>query len=353
MRLAIGIAAAASLSGCEGIPNVTLKPSTSSLMVTAMAVAPDPTAVEVGSEMLIAGGNAVDAAAAMGLVLTVTLPSRAGLGGGGVCLVSDPDSGIVDRIDFPLRPASPDIDARWRGATPHLARGLFALHANGGRRPWSRVVTPAERVARTGFRVSPLLAADILVHQGVFLNDRAAIALIQTKSRRAAIAGDTLTNPDLAITLGRMRGRGPGSFFEGSQAKDIADAADAAGVSISAADLRAAIPAQSRIESVPSVEGELSAGAAGVGFAVVDNDGRTAACAIGMNGFFGLGLIARGHGFLFAPATSDGFDPDRVAAYTLGGGQGSAACDQSPAAGDNRCPLRSWPPVSNQNLDGR
>ncbi len=55
-------------------------------------VADEPRAALVGKEVLSGGGNAADAAVAVGLSLAVTLPSRAGLGGGGACIAYAPDT---------------------------------------------------------------------------------------------------------------------------------------------------------------------------------------------------------------------------------------------------------------------
>lgn len=287
-----------------------------------LMVVPDQEAIDTASGILAAGGTAVDAAAAVGLTLAVTLPSRAGLGGGGACLVRDAETRVVTRFDFPARPASPTIDARWRAASPHLARGLYALHANGGRLPWRRIVAPAETLARSGFDVSPLLAADIAAHQSTLANDRVARAMVSHSDWRAARRGDRLVNRDLAITLGRIRGRGPGEFYEGAQAKDVADAADAAGVSIFIDDLRDAIPRWSEVgsDAVGSLAisriGSPNSGAAdaSTAFVITDRRGTTVACALTMNAPFGLGIAARGLGFLFAAAVDDPFEPSLVIA---------------------------------------
>ena len=64
----------------------------------------EPRAALAARNVLSAGGTAVDAAAAAGLMLTVTLPSRAGLGGGGACLLFNPRRGDTEAVLFPPGP---------------------------------------------------------------------------------------------------------------------------------------------------------------------------------------------------------------------------------------------------------
>ncbi len=78
----------------------------------------DAQAVDVGRRILINGGNAADAAAAMGLTLTVTLPSRAGLDGGGLCLVHEEGASSVEEIDFLPPPAPANATAQIPGLGP-------------------------------------------------------------------------------------------------------------------------------------------------------------------------------------------------------------------------------------------
>src|SRR6185436_747356 len=86
--------------------------------------ADEPRAAIVGRDVLISGGTAGDAAVAMAFTLAVTLPSSAGLGGGGSCVVFDGPSVSSTLVDFPAVPAGQSPIA-----VPSLVRGLALLHA--------------------------------------------------------------------------------------------------------------------------------------------------------------------------------------------------------------------------------
>src|SRR5262245_18651398 len=108
-----------------------------------VAVADDPRAVIAARDILVAGGSAADAAVALYFTLAVTLPSSAGLGGGGICLVHAPDSERPYVLDF-LPRASADGSI----GLPGNVRGMAMLHAEYGRIRWMQLLAPAEDLAR-------------------------------------------------------------------------------------------------------------------------------------------------------------------------------------------------------------
>jgi gamma-glutamyltranspeptidase/glutathione hydrolase len=125
-------------------------------------------ASEVGAQVLADGGNAIDAAVAVGFALAVTLPRAGNLGGGGFMLVHDADSGDTVAIDYremaPRRAnrdmfldAEGNVDkdrARFShlsAGVPGTVAGLWRAHQDYGRMPWKRVVEPAVQLARDGF----------------------------------------------------------------------------------------------------------------------------------------------------------------------------------------------------------
>ena len=121
--------------------------------------AEDPAAALAARNVLSAGGSAVDAAVAAGFTMSVTLPSRAGLGGGGACLVFNPSPrrGGGDRL--PGRPAQQPA-ARHRPPRGGAADGAraVALHTRLPRRPFEELIAPAEQAARFGTEVSRALS---------------------------------------------------------------------------------------------------------------------------------------------------------------------------------------------------
>src|SRR5580700_11996473 len=135
----------------------------------AMVVAEQDLATEVGVSVLRSGGNAVDAAVAVGLALAVTHPYAGNIGGGGFMLIRMAD-GRTTFIDFREKaPAAathdmylnasgvPTTDSvvGWRAAgVPGTVRGFELANKKYGLKPWAELVKPAVRLAAEGFPVS-------------------------------------------------------------------------------------------------------------------------------------------------------------------------------------------------------
>ena len=209
--------------------------------------ADEPRAALVGRDILSAGGTAADAAVAMGFMLAVTLPSRAGLGGGGACIAYAPDrkspnGGVPEAVMFtPLAPASPGANADRPAAVPMMVRGLFLLHARYGARPFETLIVPAEQLARFGLTVSRALAQDLALVSTPLLADPAAAAVFG-RNGRALAEGNSLVQPDLAATLTQLRVAGVGDMYQGTLARRIADGSPLVGGPVSGDDLREALP---------------------------------------------------------------------------------------------------------------
>lgn len=184
----------------------------------AAVVAEEPQAALVGRDILAEGGNPVDAAVAMGLALSVTLPSRAGLLGGGRCLVLDPASKQVTGFDFRPLPL-PGVDGgRSVYGAPGMLRGLFAMQARFGSLRFAQLVSPAERLARFDGVVSRGLHGDMQAF-GARLG-RIANPVWQGAS--TVQVGEGLPWDVMAGALAVLRQEGPGPFYGGRIGRQLA-----------------------------------------------------------------------------------------------------------------------------------
>jgi gamma-glutamyltranspeptidase/glutathione hydrolase len=161
--------------------------------------------------VLSAGGTAADAAAAAGFMLSVTLPSRAGLGGGGACVVYHPRRDAPEALIFMPGARQGGTETADRpAAVPMMARGLFALTTRmQGARPFEELIAPAEQMARFGAPASRALVADLAVVGGALLADPNARAVFTrpdgTALRLTSAEFDTLAA--LAAKPGEVRSR--------------------------------------------------------------------------------------------------------------------------------------------------
>jgi len=214
-------------------------------------VADEPRAVLAGREILSAGGTAADAAAAVGLTLAVTYPSRAGLGGGGACIAYGPNSksiarGLPEAVMFtPGAPATPGANADRPTAVPMMVRGLYLLQARYGNQSFEAMVTQAEQLARSGVPVSRALAKDLALVSGPLLADPSARAVF-SHDGVALTEGQLLQQPDLASTLAQIRTGGVGDMYQGTLARRIEVASAQIGGPLQFSDLRGALPKLAR-----------------------------------------------------------------------------------------------------------
>ena len=216
-----------------------------------MVVAQEPIAADVGVDVLKQGGNAVDAAVAVGFALAATYPFAGNIGGGGFMLIrlADGRTSFIDFREKAPAAASRDmyLDASgnpthesvegWRSSgVPGTVRGLAFAHQKYGKLNWEALVQPAVDLAQNGFPVSYALSeslkakrtlADDSNSKRIYLNDGAGYQV-----------GDIFTQPELAATLGRIKKLGPKDFYEGETARLLADAMAKHGGLVTLADLK-------------------------------------------------------------------------------------------------------------------
>lgn len=194
-------------------------------------------ASEVGVKILQKGGNAVDAAVAMGFALAVTLPNAGNLGGGGFMLLHDAKTGSNHALDFrETAPAAAHRDLyldekgniiegdsiyshRSIGVPGSVAGLEYALN-NWGSMNLKEVIRPAIRLASKGFPVSHNLARMLSVQQKQ-LGQWPATREIFFKEERPLQAGEKLVQKDLARSLKLIARQGSKAFYEGEVAEAI------------------------------------------------------------------------------------------------------------------------------------
>jgi gamma-glutamyltranspeptidase / glutathione hydrolase len=215
--------------------------------------ADEPLAAVEGRDILSRGGSAADAAVAVYFMLSVSMPSTASLGGGGVCIVRDPVGETTEVLDFLARPPKQiPAGASRPSAVPGNPRGFFALHSRFGRMRWEQLVARAENQARFGAPVSRAFAND-LAQVGAALMAQPATRRIfgHASGKRLLREGETITQIELASFLGSIRRGGPGEFYTGALTRRFVEAVQEAGGSLELDDMRAYRPVWRQTLRVP------------------------------------------------------------------------------------------------------
>jgi gamma-glutamyltranspeptidase/glutathione hydrolase len=195
-----------------------------------------PLATAAGLSVLKGGGNAVDAAVAVGLTLGVVDSANSGLGGGCMMLIRQADGRIVaiDGRETAPAAATRDMFVREGMADPRLSRtGALASGVPGelaafdhalkhyGRKPLSELILPAADLAEKGFGVSAAYAARLqeVTNEIASFPDSRAIFFMEGKPLET---GDVLRQPDLAATYRAIATHGPDWFYRGPFAEATA-----------------------------------------------------------------------------------------------------------------------------------
>jgi gamma-glutamyltranspeptidase / glutathione hydrolase len=217
-----------------------------------MVVAQEPLAADVGVAVLKSGGNAVDAAVAVGFALAVTHPYAGNIGGGGFMLIRMAD-GRTTFIDFREKAprkathdmyldangnVTPDSLLGWRAvAVPGTVRGFDLALKKYGHKSWSELLQPAIRLASSGFPIS---------YQQMRSFKANADPLSQFPDSKRVFLKDgsfydwneNFQQPELARTLERIARHGAKDFYEGETAHILAREMEKNGGLITLDDLR-------------------------------------------------------------------------------------------------------------------
>ncbi|KQT68921.1 MULTISPECIES: gamma-glutamyltransferase [unclassified Aureimonas] len=240
------------------------------MVVTAQHLASD-----VGIEVLKSGGNAVDAAVAVGYALAVVYPTAGNLGGGGFMTIRLKD-GRTTFLDFreraPLaatktmyldKDGNPLPDASTEGylavGVPGSVAGFEAAREAYGTRPREALLAPAIRLATEGFALEPGDVASFADGNERLAKDEAAAAIFLKDGQPLAL-GTVLKQPDLAASLRAIAETGVDAFYRGDIADRIVAASAAKGGILAKADFE-----QYKVRELKPVECDYR------GFAIVSS----------------------------------------------------------------------------------
>lgn len=203
-----------------------------------MVAAATSYAAEAGAAIIKAGGNAVDAAVAVELVLTMTEPQSSGVGGGGFMLFWDqsqkqmhmydgrekapaaaiekrffrPDGALMDRIEAIVGGKSVGV--------PGVMRMLELAHRKNGKLPWAKLFEPAIKIADEGFPMGARLNA-LLANDKYLPLWEPTKSFFYTADGKAKPVGTLMKNPEFAVVLRRMAAEGTAALYTGSIAADV------------------------------------------------------------------------------------------------------------------------------------
>jgi gamma-glutamyltranspeptidase/glutathione hydrolase len=221
-----------------------------------MVVAQEQRAARVGVEILDRGGNAVDAAVAVGFAMAVTYPRAGNLGGGGFMVIHLAASNENVAIDYrETAPAAATrtmfLDAAGNAdpaksrdsalaiGVPGTVAGLALAHVKYGSGKFSLadLLAPAIRLAREGFPVEDDTADSLPLARDRLARWPSSADIVLKNGNQPLEAGDRLIQYDLADTLSAIARAGSDGFYRGGVARKIAAAVRSAGGIMTADDL--------------------------------------------------------------------------------------------------------------------
>ncbi|MDF1544718.1 MAG: gamma-glutamyltransferase [bacterium] len=212
-----------------------------------------PIATEIGLNVLKSGGNAVDAAVAVGFALAVVHPEAGNIGGGGFALVRAGQEPEIRALDFREKAPAAATEQMYlddsgavidqmstvganSAGVPGTVAGLYALWQEYGSIEWDALVAPAAELADSGFIV------DDYFHQSLSryrerLNQFEETSRLFFPNGSTPLVGEKFVQSDLAGTLYLVASEGRDGFYTGSNAKLIIAAMERHGGLIDSSDL--------------------------------------------------------------------------------------------------------------------
>lgn len=221
-----------------------------------MVVTDEPLATHIGAEILRKGGNAVDAAVAVGFALAVTFPNAGNIGGGGFMMVRLAKTNRVIAIDYretaPFA-ATKEIFLNAKGeadpkksretglaiGVPGTVAGLALAHRKygSGKFTLAEIIAPAIKLARDGIFVDEPLADSIAQSKELLSRWPSSAQIFLRPNGATPKKDELLIQRDLANTLDTIARDGPNGFYRGPVAEKIVRSVQAAGGIMTTEDL--------------------------------------------------------------------------------------------------------------------
>ena len=222
-----------------------------------MVVAQESRAARIGVEILDRGGNAVDAAVAVGFAMAVTYPRAGNIGGGGfmvIHLAKDSRDIAIDYRETAPAAATPTMFLDAKGepdpaksrdsglsvGVPGTVAGLVLAQRKygSGKLSLADLIAPAIRLASQGFPVEDDIANSLPRARDRLARWPSSSGILLKNGGDPLQAGDRLIQFDLADTLQAIAQDGPAAFYQGRIAGEIVAAVRAAGGIMTADDLK-------------------------------------------------------------------------------------------------------------------
>jgi gamma-glutamyltranspeptidase/glutathione hydrolase len=222
-----------------------------------MVVAQERRAARIGVEILQRGGNAVDAAVAVGFAMAVTYPRAGNIGGGGFMMIhlakSKRDIAIDYRETAPAA-ATPTMfldakgdpdpaksrDSALSVGVPGTVAGLALAHRKygSGQFTLAELIAPAIKLARDGIDIEGDTADSLPKARDRLARWASSVPIFLASDGSTLEPGDSLVQADLAVTLNAIARGGPKAFYQGPVARKIADAVSKTGGIMTVDDLK-------------------------------------------------------------------------------------------------------------------
>ena len=220
-----------------------------------MVVSQNSIATRVGQSILAKGGNAIDAAVAVGFALAVTLPRAGNIGGSGFMLAHLAKDQKIIALDYrSMAPQAASVEKFTRAdgkmdmdkltfgpnapAVPGTVAAMYQAWQQYGSLDWKDLLSPAWRLADEGFEIGHDLA-HVLNMASVVLNYYSPGSAYVKAAGESWVAGDLLQQKDLAWSIGQIMEHGASAFYEGELADRIVKAFEQAGGIMNKDDLAA------------------------------------------------------------------------------------------------------------------